>query len=146
MSEEVDLNGYYEIVENAISELGVDAREARGEAEGQWNLKRGNASIWIDLWYIEEEEGAYFQVMSPIMTLPEEDDKKHQMYEELLKHNYSIFGVAFTLHEDGIYLKGIREVEGLDMSEVIFMIGRCGNYADSYNEQLVKSYGGRRIE
>lgn len=141
-----DLKPYYDVVEDGINQLGVDAEEARGENDGEWNLKRGNASVWIDLWYIEEEEGAYFQVMAPIMSLPEEEDKKNQLYQELLKLNYTLFGVSFALHEDGIYLKNIREVENLTASEVIFMIGRCGNYADSYNDELVKKFGGRRIE
>ncbi len=141
-----DLNAYYEIVEKAINELGVNAEEARGENEGEWNLKRGTASVWIDLWYIDDEGGAYFQVMAPIMTLPEEESNQNKLAFELLKINYTLFGVSFALHEDGVYLKNIREVEGLDQSEVIYMIGRCGNYADSYNDELVKKFGGRRIE
>jgi len=140
------LQPYYTLVEEAINELGVNAEEARGENAGEWNLKRGTASVWIDLWYIEEEEGAYFQVMAPIMSLPEDENNRNQLTHELLKINYTLFNIAFTLHEDGVYLKNIREVEELDKSEVIYMIGRCGNYADNYNDELVKKFGGRRIE
>lgn len=141
-----DLKPFYEIVESAITELGVNAEEARGENDGEWNLKRGTASVWIDLWYIEDESGAYFQVMAPIMTLPEDETNKNKLALELLAINYAIYGVAFAMHEDGIYLKNIREAEELDKSEVIYMIGRCGNYADNYNDELVKKFGGRRIE
>lgn len=140
------LQPYYEIVESAIHDLGVNAEEARGENDGEWNLKRGTASVWIDLWYIESEEGAYFQVMAPVMTLPENEDNQNQLAHELLKINYTLYGVTFAIHEDGIYLRSIREVEELDKSEVIYMIGRCGNYADNYNDELVKKFGGRRIE
>ncbi len=141
-----DLKPFYEIVESAITDLGVNAEEARGENDGEWNLKRGTASVWIDLWYIEDEAGAYFQVMAPIMTLPEDETNKNKLALELLQINYTIFGVAFAIHEDGVYLKNIREAEELDKSEVIYMIGRCGNYADNYNNDLVKKFGGRRIE
>jgi hypothetical protein len=141
-----DLTPYYQIVEDGINQLGVDATEARGEKDGEWNLKRGTASVWIDLWYIEEEQGAYFQVMSPIMTLPEDEANRNSLALELLKLNNTLFGVAFVVHEDGVYLKNIREVEELDPSEVVYMIGRCGNYGDSYNDELVKKFGGRRIE
>ena len=141
-----DLTAYYQVVEDAINQLGVNAEEARGENNGEWNLKRGTASVWIDLWYIEDEGGAYFQVMAPIMTLPEDETNQQKLAMELLKINYTLFGVAFAIHEDGIYLKNIREVEELDVSEVIYMIGRCGNYADNYNDELVKKFGGRRIE
>lgn len=140
------LQPYYEIVESAIHDLGVNAEEARGENDGEWNLKRGTASVWIDLWYIESEEGAYFQVMAPVMTLPEDEDNQNKLAHELLKINYTLYGVTFAIHEDGVYLRNIREVEELDKSEVIYMIGRCGNYADNYNDELVKKFGGRRIE
>jgi hypothetical protein len=141
-----DLTAYYQIVEEGIDQLGVNAQEARGENDGEWNLKRGTASVWIDLWYIEEEQGAYFQVMSPIMTLPEDETNMYKLTLELLKINYTLFGVGFAVQEDGVYLKNIREVEELDPSEVVYMIGRCGNYGDSYNDELVKKFGGRRIE
>lgn len=141
-----DLQPYYQIVEDGIQQLGVNAEEARGENDGEWNLKRGTASVWIDLWYIEEEQGAYFQVMTPIMTLPEDETNLYKLTLELLKINYTLFGVAFAVHEDGVYLKNIREVEELDPSEVVYMIGRCGNYGDNYNDELVKKFGGRRIE
>lgn len=137
---------YFEIVEGALKKLGVEPTDARGENQGQWNLKRGTATVWIDLWKIDEEKGTYFQTISPVMTLPGSKEKKDQLFEELLRINYQLFGMAFTVHEDGIYLKSIREVEGLDESEVIHMIGRCGNYSDHYNDKLVKKFGGRRIE
>ncbi|MEM9983209.1 MAG: hypothetical protein AAF734_11995, partial [Bacteroidota bacterium] len=54
---------YYEIVETCIKDLGVDPISSRGELEGQWNLKRGSASVWVDVWEMESNKQIYFQLL-----------------------------------------------------------------------------------
>lgn len=141
-----DLHKYYRIIEDALKTIGLPPEEAKGEQDGQWNVKRGSASVWIDIYEIDEEKGAYFQVITPIMTVPKEVAKQNELFEELLHLNYRLFGIAFTVHQGGVYLKAIREVEGLIETEAIHMIGRAGNYGDFYNDRLIKKYGGRKIE
>jgi len=137
---------YIDLIEQALEHLQLDPAEARGDNPGQWNLKRGTATVWIDIYEIEEQKGEYFQVLSPVMTLPEEKDKQFELFEFLLYQNSKLFGIAFSVMDGAVYLKFIREVEGLDLSEIVTTIGRAGNYCDFFNDKLVKKFGGRRIE
>ena len=134
-----DLEPYYKIVENCIQRLGVDPALCRGEKPGQWNLKKNNTDVWIDLWYIEREQRPYYQVMAPVIQVPEQN--KAVLFEELLTINDQLYGVAFTLYKDWVYLKVIREVQGMDEDEAFAMLTRIGNYADDYKQKLAIKYG-----
>lgn len=132
---------FYDVVESAIGTLGIDPKLCRGENQGQWNLKKGSAPIWIDVIYSETDKRAYFQVMAPITKVPA--DKKEQFFQELLEINYVLYGVSFTKYDDGIYIKVIREADGLDVSEALSAIERVGYYGDFYDDFLQNKYGTR---
>jgi hypothetical protein len=65
-----NLQHYYEIIENCIRSLSVDPAQCRGEKPGQWDLKKGSASVWIDIWRPEGTSEGYFQAMAPVVKLP----------------------------------------------------------------------------
>ena len=133
-----NLDPKYKLVETAIARLGVDPAKCRGQKPGQWSLIRGSVKVWLDLWHIEKENRAYFQVMSPVVKIPTE--QKEQFYEELLKINDKLFGVAFSLYKENAWIKVIREVDGMDENEAFAMITRVGNYADKYDDELKNKY------
>jgi HTH-type transcriptional regulator/antitoxin HigA len=59
-----NIQDYYKIVEDSISELGVDPNSCRDDNElGAWALMRGDQEVWIDCWYVEDEDQDYFQVL-----------------------------------------------------------------------------------
>lgn len=134
-----DLNVYYNMVETCIRDLGVDPALCRGEQAGQWSLKKGSASVWIDVWHIERENRAYFQVLAPVMQIPTAN--LQAFYQELLELNYTFYGVAFVKYNDWIYVKVIRETDGLEQKEAAAMINRVGWYADEYDDKLKARYG-----
>ncbi|MCB0839049.1 MAG: YbjN domain-containing protein [Bacteroidetes bacterium] len=136
----MDLTQYYELVESCIRELGVDPVTCRNEP-GKWTLKKGSATVWIDLWHIERENRPYYQVMSPVMRIPKDIKLKNLLFEELLAINDKLFGVAFTIYQGWVYLKVIREVDGMDQNEAMAMLHRVGNYADQYDDDLISKYG-----
>lgn len=133
-----NLEDYYHIVEDAISELGVDPEGCRGKGDGQWNLRKGSAKIWLDLWHIERMRRAYFQVMSPVVPVP--TSRREEFLMELLEINDRLFGVAFAVFDDWAWLKSIREVDDLDVSEAVAMLRRVGEYADQYDDLLMDKY------
>jgi len=51
----MDLQPFYQMVEDNISSVGVDPAVCRGEKAGQWNLKKGSANVWIDVWETEKK-------------------------------------------------------------------------------------------
>lgn len=139
-----DLSHYYTIIEECIQRLGVDPAVCRGEQPGQWNLTQGSANVWIDLWHIELQGRAYYQVMSPVMQLPARG--LEEFLQELLSLNDKLFGVAFSLYQGMIWLKTIREARGMDVDEAMNILTRIATYADMYDDYLIDKYGGRMLE
>jgi hypothetical protein len=136
-----DLKVYYQMVEDCISRLGVDPVSARGTEEGQWSLVKGSAKVWLDLWHIEKESRAYFQVLSPVLKMTDVPDlRRAELLEELLKINHSLYGVAFTIHNDFLWIKVIREADGMDSNEAMAMMTRVGTYSDEYDDYLRDKY------
>ena len=144
------LQQYYNMVEEIIQGLGVDPATCRGDQAGQWNLKLGSASVWVDVFQSKDAQGnfidyGYLQILAPVCAVPVEN--QHLFTKELLEINHSLYGVGFTIHGDSAYIKAIRELEGLDKSEVGSTLNRVGVYADDWDDKLKAKYfpatGGR---
>lgn len=136
---------YYEMVERVITELGVDPKLCRGQNLGQWSMRLGSASVWIDVFQSKDAQGnyidgGYLQIMAPIMDVPAE--RKVEFFQELLEINHKLYGVGFTKFENGIYIKSIRELENLEQSEVMATFRRVGYYSDDYDDMLKGKYAG----
>jgi hypothetical protein len=134
---------YYGIIENCIRKLGADPAKSRGEKPGQWDLKKGSANVWIDIW--QEKQSAdstdnygYFQAMAPVVLVPGQNQE--EFYKELLSINHKLYGVGFTVFENWAYIKTVRELQDLSESEALAMINRVGNYADEYDDILQQKY------
>lgn len=130
------------IVESSIQSFGIDPITSRGQKEGQWDLKKGAAQVWIDIWTFDHKEGDkhhYVQVLSPVLNL---DLVGNQcgLYQECLTINQSLYGVAFSIMKNWLYLRVIREAEGLDISEMAAMLNRVGDYSDVEGKQMVDKY------
>lgn len=136
----MDLQPFYDVVEDGIAELGVNPADCRGDNPGQWNLKKGETTVWVDLWYIEKEDRPYYQVMSPIFAVPADDATRNPLFAQLLEINDTLFGVAFTVFQDNIYIKVIREADGMDKTESLSLLLRVGNYADLYRQELSEKF------
>ncbi|MBX7094501.1 MAG: YbjN domain-containing protein [Flavobacteriales bacterium] len=134
----MSIENYYNIVENCIRNLGVDPALCRGENPGQWSLVKGSAKVWIDVWYIEREQREYIQVMCPVMEV--NTSNPQDLYKELLEINDKLFGCAFTIYNNWVWLKVIRECAGIDEAETSAMILRIGNYSDQYDDYLIGKY------
>jgi len=135
-----DLQQYYTMVENVIRNFGVDPAVCRGDKPGMWRLHKGSAEVWVDLWHIEREQRAYFQVMSTVMAVPTQNTQA--FYQEILELNDQMFGVAFSIHKGWAYIKAIREVDSLNQNEIEATLNRVGIYCDDYDDMLKSKYGG----
>ncbi len=134
----MDLTEHYKMIESALFNLGVNPETSRGVIPGKWSMKKGSAEIWIDLWYDEKIDRAYFQVVAPAIPIPFEN--KENFFRELLEYNDKMFSVAFTIYNGWAYIKEIREVNGLDDNEVLATIHRIGTYCDKYDDLLRIKY------
>lgn len=126
------------LIENVIQSLGVDPQLCKGEKEGQYNLQRGSAAVWVDVWQSEGQEYGYLQVMAPVLEIP--PNNREAFYRELLDINHQLYGVAMTTYGSWVYAKSVRELEGLDENEARAILSRVGACADQYDDQLKAKY------
>ncbi len=134
---------YYNMVESVITGLGVDPATCRGQQPGQWNLKLGSATVWVDVFQGKNEKGelidyGYLQILAFVCALPV--NNQHLFTKELLEINHNLYGVAFSVFKDNAYIKAIRELEGLDKSEISSTFNRVGIYADEWDDKLKSKY------
>lgn len=135
---------YYNMFEQVLAEYKVDPATARGQAPGQWNLKLGSASVWVDIFQSKDANGnlqqyGYLQVLAPVCDVP--INNQHLFTKELLEINHQLYGVAFTIFRDKAYIKSIRELQSLDISEVKSTLDRVGIYANDWDDKLKAKYG-----
>ncbi len=135
----MELQEIYDLVESCITDLGVDPKNCRTDKPGQWDLFKGSAKVMIDV-FTHDNGWSYLQVLAPIAKIPV--NQKTEFYEEVLEKNHSLYGVGMTKFKEWIYIKAIREVEGLDKSEVMATLNRVGNYADELDDYYKNKYGG----
>lgn len=136
---------YYSLVEEVLTDYKFDPKTARGELPGQWNLKFGSASIWADVFQSKDAQGnltqyGYFQVLALVCDVPV--NNQNIFTKELLEINHSLYGVGFTIFKDKTYIKAIRELEGLDKSEVKATFDRVSIYANDWDDKLKQKYFG----
>ena len=134
---------YYNLVEEVLVEYKIDPAVARGQQPGQWNLKLGSASIWVDVFQSKDAQGnyanyGYLQLLAPVCDVPV--NNQHLFTKELLEINHSLYGVWFTIFSEKAYIKSIRELEGLDKSEIKSTFDRVGIYTDDWDDKLKTKY------
>jgi hypothetical protein len=132
------IENYYQMIENCITTLGADPQLCRGEKPGQWDLKKGSAKVWIDVWQQEGESYGYFQAMAPVVEIPKFN--REAFFKEILEINHKLYGVGMTIFENWVYIKTVRELDNFSESEAMAMLNRVGNYADDYDDVLLKKY------
>lgn len=144
MSEQKELDGYYNMVEEVITELGTRAEQCRSldvngkVIPGQWNLVKGSAKILADV-YTTAEGLSYFCVAAPVMMITSSDPTK--LYEKLLKLNHQMYSASFSINQGWVWLRILRECEGMDRKECRNTFDRVGWYADQYDDMLKNEFG-----
>lgn len=132
-------------VEQAIGGLGVKAETIRSESDGQltYSLMRGSALTLVSL--RKHEEDVLLRVACPVMTLPPED-KRPGLFERLLELNAGAVmgGAAFALAGGRVVALSERPARGLDESEATHLIRRTSAVADTFDDRLVREFGGER--
>jgi hypothetical protein len=137
------LQPYVELVEKVIAGLGAPIEQCREMDQGQvvpgqWRLMKGSASVLVDV-YTTEDNNAYCCVASPIM--PIKTSKLQAFYEKLLVLNHRMYAASFSINEGWIWLRIVRECEGMDFKECRAMFDRVGWYADQYDDELKSEFG-----
>ncbi len=83
----------------------------------------------------------YFQALALVCDVPV--NNQHLFTKELLEINHTLYGVAFTIFRDKAYIKAIRELEGLDKTEVRATFDRVSIYSNDWDDKLRQKYFGQ---
>jgi hypothetical protein len=141
----VDFVHTVELVEELIGGFGLNPKELRlegGPDVAVWNLQRGSATVLLIV--READEGAFIQVVSPILEVPEAN--REAFYERLLRLNMEeLVNCAFALQENEVTVTSDRSAKNLNYSEVEEMLTNVAAYADEYDDRLSQEFGARRL-
>ena len=135
------------LVEEHLKEEGLDPAVVRMKtADGHpaWAFRQGSASVRIHVLGADaDSDVAYFQVVAPVIILPEEN--REPVFHRLLTLNADqLWSCAFAVRQDRVILTADRTTRDLDKSEVVEMIERVAAYADKFDDELVEQFGGMR--
>ncbi|CAN5244226.1 hypothetical protein BH09MYX1_BH09MYX1_55520 [soil metagenome] len=135
-----------ETVESVISKLGIDAAQARVKDtpdQASYTLMRGSASVLVTVVHRAEQKNVFLRVASPVLVLPEAN--REALYQRLLELNAGgLANAAFGVLGDKVVAVSERPAAGLDASEVEQIIRHLSAVADTYDDRLVKEFGGKR--
>jgi hypothetical protein len=145
-----DFLGTKALIEAAIQTLGVSPASARakeGDGHASWTLQRGSAAILIAVATRETGQGGesaiFLRVISPVMTLPE-PAKREALYRHILELNaQGLANAAFGLVNERIVAVSERPARDLQSEEVVQMVRHLAAVADTYDNRLVKAFGGK---
>ncbi|MCS7074199.1 MAG: YbjN domain-containing protein [Bacteroidia bacterium] len=134
-----NLTPYYQIVDQAIANLGIDVSESK-IGENQWVYIKGSAFTLVEIGTTEmgNHKVNYIQALSPICKIPTKN--REGFYFDLLNYNHTLLGTYFAIYDDYILLKMIRDLVGLDTTEVESMIRTVGYASDKLDNPLIKIY------
>ena len=89
-------------------------------------------------------DAAYLRAISPVMSLPPAD-KLLLFYRRLLELNArGLVNAAFGIVDERVVVASERPTAGLDDTEVEQIIRHLSAVADTYDDRLVKEFGGKR--
>ncbi len=135
-----------ETVESVIAKLGIDVAKARvkdSPDQASYTLMRGSASVLVTVVHRAEQKNVFLRVASPVLVLPPANHEA--LFKRLLELNTAgLANAAFGLLGDKVVAVSERPAAGLDAGEVDQMIRHLSAVADTYDDRLVKEFGGKR--
>lgn len=136
-----NLLSYYEIIEKGIDSLGIPPASTRGTESGQWDFKRGSATVAVGITSSDRFPNGYFYVSSILMNASDVSaDKKEAFYKTICEMNASLVNMKLCLNENEVQLISNRDAIGLDIEEVATTINSLSYYADLLDDRLKESF------
>jgi hypothetical protein len=135
------------LVEGVVAKLGLDPDKVRGDTREDlvtWSIQRGSAVVLVAVAKSDRGDSASLRVVSPIMSLPPEPTLT-AFFRRLLELNgHGLVNAAFGLVGERVVVKSERPTAFLDAAEVEQIVLHLSAVADTYDDRLVKEFGGER--
>ena len=133
-------------VEATLQKLGLDPQKAlvkSADDQVSYTLMRGSAAVLVTVVHRKEQDAVFLRVASPVMNPA--DGNREGLYKKLLELNAAgLANAAFALLNDRVVAVSERPAEDLDGGEVEQIIRHLSAVADTYDDRLVKEFGGKR--
>jgi hypothetical protein len=133
-------------VEATLKKLGLDPAKSLVKAtddQAIYTLQRGSASVLVTVVHRPEQNAVFLRVASPVLV-PAENNRE-ALYKRLLELNAAgLANAAFGLLNDRVVAISERPADNLDPGEVEQMVKHLSAVADTYDDRLVKEFGGKR--
>jgi len=133
-------------VEATLKKLGIDPKQAQVKATDDqvtYTLMRGSASVLVTVVHRPEQKAVFLRVASPVLVPGESNHEG--LYKRLLELNAAgLANAAFGLLGGKVVAVSERPADGLDAGEVEQVIRHLSAVADTYDDRLVKEFGGKR--
>ncbi len=138
------------LIEEVVRGLGIEPKTALAKEDpgsSTWTLQRGSAPILITLAARPAppagDLGTFVRVVSPVLTLA--DGSPHEaLFRHVLELNAAgLANAAFGLIDQRIVAVSERPTEDLQKTELDQMIRHLAAVADTYDDRLMKQFGGR---
>jgi hypothetical protein len=146
------LNSYISLVENAISNLGVDPAVCRTEQTHKWHLHRGQAQVVLMVRKSRTYKGTEkdtIVMVSPVVVMPQDEKLKQKLYQFLLATSHQMITEAFSLAKEAngtevAYISSTYFIEDMNSEEIAFMLDSLSYYALKFSEELRAEFMGQK--
>jgi hypothetical protein len=137
----IRIETYAQTVQQILAGLGINPDQVRSQTEEgySWTFRRGSAKI--EVYVSQNETGGFFQVLSPIMHLPQ--NGLLPLYRRLLELNLQLVNISLGVYLDVVYVYSERPLDGLDIVEANAIINAVATWADELDDKLVSEFSGR---
>jgi hypothetical protein len=106
--------------------------------DGLTSVQRGSAVVWIQCL---PEQGVLL-LLSKVLKVPEKN--REALYRKLLELSFLATGDAAFAIDAGsntVYLRALRQLDGLDYDEFEDMVHTVASVADEWDDKLVGEFG-----
>lgn len=122
------------LIEDLITKLGKDVKLCR-RGPNNWEIQEGSATIYLGY----NTKSGFIVGDASICQLPK--TKLEEIYEYLLRENYSLERLTFSVREQDIILSFITHHEDLKPDTGLEIFNNLFKKADYYDNILIEKYG-----
>jgi hypothetical protein len=144
---QAQFDGARKLVEDVLGGLGLDPANVRSKQTENlvtWGIQRGSAAILVSVFKNDRGDAAFLSAVSPVMSLPA-DDRLPGLFRRLLELNgQGLVNAAFGIVGQRVVVKSERPAAWLEAAEVEQILVQLSAVADTYDDRLVREFGGER--
>lgn len=135
------IESYSKLIEQALSQLGIDPKTARSEeAEQRWYLHRDQTNVMLLLRESElynKEKKPVVVLAAPLVRIPKDEKVKAKVFEYMLSINHVSISESFSVNEGVIYMRSSSYAASLNADTLKALIDNFTFWAQYFHKEFV---------